>query len=152
MEHGMETEKCGVSWCDVYDMTPWKAQCSYEGTGKCGAQAEYETREIMDKSKIAKMDMETFRQLKDAENERDKWKEIATKLTSNEVEGWESESEIMAKKALSLEFERDRWKAIAGDARGEAEKWCNLAGVMHQYLVEGNPYEAMEVYEQTAKK
>ena len=106
----------------------------------------------MDKSKIAKMDMETFRQLKDAENERDKWKEIATKLTNNEVEGWESESEIMAKKALSLEFERDRWKAIAGQAREETEKWCNLAGVMHQYLVEGNPHDAMEVYEQAAKK
>lgn len=36
-----ETEKCEKPWCDVYDMTPWKAQCSYEGTGKCGAEAEY---------------------------------------------------------------------------------------------------------------
>ena len=33
------TEKCDATWCDVYDMTPWKAQCSYEGTGKCGAEA-----------------------------------------------------------------------------------------------------------------
>ena len=51
----------------------------------------------MDK-KIAKMDMETFRQLKDAENERD--------------------------------------------------KWCNLAGVMHQYLVDGNIEGALKAYEQ----
>ena len=40
-----------VSWCDVYDMTPWKAQCSYEGTGKCGAQAEEVVMELIDKDK-----------------------------------------------------------------------------------------------------
>jgi hypothetical protein len=51
----------------------------------------------MDK-KIAKMDMETFRQLKEAENERD--------------------------------------------------KWCNLAGVMHQYLVDGDVLGALQAYEQ----
>lgn len=94
------TEKCGVSWCDVYDMTPWKAQCSYEGTGKCGAQAEYETRKTMDKTKVAKMDMEAFRQLKEAEYER--------------------------------------------------QKWCDVAGIMHQYLVEGNPEGAVRAYEQAA--
>ena len=49
----VETEKCGVSWCDVYDMTPWKAQCSYEGTGQCGAQAEYTVR-TMDKTRVAR--------------------------------------------------------------------------------------------------
>lgn len=101
----------------------------------------------MDK-KIAKMDMETFRQLKDAENERDKWKDIALKLTGNEVEGWESESELIARQALSLEFERDQWKAIAGAAREETEKWCNLAGVMHQYLVDGDVLGALQAYEQ----
>jgi hypothetical protein len=109
-----ETEKCGVSWCDVYDMTPWKAQCSYEGTDKCGAQAEYETRNLMDKSKVAKMDMESFKQL------------------------------------TMAEFERDQWKAIANNAREDAEKWCNVAGIMHQYLVEGNPKGAVEAYEQAA--
>lgn len=74
-----ETEKCGVSWCDVYDMTPWKAQCSYEGTGQCGAEAEYTIRTI-DKTKVAKMDMETFRQLKEAEDERDYWRRLAREL------------------------------------------------------------------------
>ena len=73
------TEKCGFSWCDVYDMTPWKAQCSYEGTGQCGAQAEYSVR-AMDKTRVAKMDMETFRQLKDAEDERDYWRRLAREL------------------------------------------------------------------------
>lgn len=107
------TEKCGVSWCDVYDMTPWKAQCSYEGTGKCGAQAEYEVKQ-MDKTKVAKMDKEAFRQLTEAE------------------------------------FERDRWKFIAGESREETEKWCNVAGIMHQYLVEGDPEGALRAYERAA--
>jgi len=51
----------------------------------------------MDKTKIAKMDMEAFRQLRDAENERDDWR--------------------------------------------------NLAGVMHQYLVDGNISGALKAYE-----
>ncbi len=88
---------CGTEWCDGINITPWKTQCSYEGTSKCGAESKY-TGESMDKSKIAKMDMEAFRQLKDAENERD--------------------------------------------------RWCNLAGVMHQYLVDGNPKGAVRAYEQ----
>ena len=75
----VETEKCGVSWCDVYDMTPWKAQCSYEGTGQCGAQAEYTVR-TMDKTRVARMDMETFRQLKEAEDDRDYWRRLAREL------------------------------------------------------------------------
>ena len=68
--------------------------------------------EPMDKTKIAKMDMEAFRQLTQAE------------------------------------FERDRWKFIAGEAREETDKWCNLAGVMHQYLVDGNIEGALKAYEQ----
>jgi hypothetical protein len=104
----------------------------------------------MDKTKIAKMDMEAFRQLKDAEEQRDKWREIALGMTANTIEGWESDSEFIAKKALGIEFERDRWKFIAGEARGETEKWCNLAGVMHQYLVDGDSAGALRAYEQAA--
>ncbi len=88
-----EVYKCGVSWCDVYNMTPWKAQCSYEGTDECGVGADWE----MDKTKIAKMDMEAFRQLKDAEYELNKWR--------------------------------------------------NLAGAMHQYIIDGNTAGAIEAYE-----
>ena len=51
----------------------------------------------MDKTKIAKMDMEAFRQLKDAEYELNKWR--------------------------------------------------NLAGAMHQYIVDGNTAGALEAYE-----
>lgn len=51
----------------------------------------------MDKTKVAKMDMEAFRQLKDAEYELNKWR--------------------------------------------------NLAGVMHQYIVDGNTAGALEAYE-----
>ncbi len=125
-------------------MTPWKAQCSYEGTDECGVGTEWG----MDKTKVAKMDMEAFRQLKDAEHERDKWKEMALKLTENKVEGWESDSELLATRVLGIEFERDRWKHIAGTAREEVEKWCNLSGVMHQYLIDGNITGALEAYEQ----
>ena len=42
--------------------------------------------ERMDKTKIAKMDMETFRQLREAEDERDRWKEIALRLMGKENE------------------------------------------------------------------
>jgi heme/copper-type cytochrome/quinol oxidase subunit 2 len=33
--------KCEAPWCDVYDIIPWKSQCSYEGTGQCGAETEF---------------------------------------------------------------------------------------------------------------
>jgi len=94
-------------------MTPWKAQCSYEDTGQCGTETEYtgstndhrsvmyglteENKQRMDKTKIAKMDMEGFRQLKDAEYELNKWR--------------------------------------------------NLAGAMHQYIIDGNTAGAIEAYE-----
>jgi hypothetical protein len=38
--------------------------------------------EPMDKTKIAKMDMEAFRQLKDLEADRDKWKQLAIDLAT----------------------------------------------------------------------
>lgn len=31
-----ESIPCGQPHCDIYDMTPWDSQCSYEGTGQCG--------------------------------------------------------------------------------------------------------------------
>jgi hypothetical protein len=30
---------CGAPWCDIEEITPWRAQCSYLGTGKCGYQS-----------------------------------------------------------------------------------------------------------------
>jgi hypothetical protein len=36
----------------------------------------------VDKTKIAKMDMETFRQLKEAEEQRDYWRDIAIGLAN----------------------------------------------------------------------
>lgn len=72
-----EVLPCGVSWCDVYNITPWKSQCSYEGTGKCGSEAAEVLDNIMDKTKIAKMDMESFRQMKELEDDNNRWKKIA---------------------------------------------------------------------------
>ena len=52
--------------------------------GKEYWQQEYhwhkEVESGMDKTKIAKMDMETFRQLKEAEDERDYWRRLAREL------------------------------------------------------------------------
>jgi hypothetical protein len=72
-----EVLPCGVPWCDVYDITPWKAQCSYEGTGKCGAQAAQVLDNIMDKTRILKTDKESFNEIKDLEHDIQKWKKIA---------------------------------------------------------------------------
>jgi hypothetical protein len=72
-----ESIPCGTPWCDVYDITPWKAQCSYEGTGKCGAQAAQVLDNIMDKTRILKTDKQSFNEIKDLEHDIQKWKKIA---------------------------------------------------------------------------
>lgn len=71
----MSVLPCGVAWCDVYDMTPWKSQCSFEGTGDCGSEVGF-----MDKSKVFKMDINTFNEMKVLEAERDRWRDIANGL------------------------------------------------------------------------
>jgi hypothetical protein len=72
-----ESIPCGTPWCDVYDITPWKAQCSYEGTGKCGAQAAEVLDSVMDKTKILVTNKESFNQIKKLEDDIQKWKKIA---------------------------------------------------------------------------
>ena len=64
-----ETIPCGALWCDVYLITPWKEQCSYEGTGKCGAQAAEVLDNIMDKTKILVTNKESFNEIKNLESE-----------------------------------------------------------------------------------
>jgi hypothetical protein len=91
---------CGVKWCDVYDMTPWKAQCSFEGTGRCGAQAAEVLDKIMDKTKIAKMDMAAFREMKELEAERDRWRDIANGL----LQKWCANYGISRDKAIEKYF------------------------------------------------
>ena len=72
-----EVLPCGVSWCDVYNMTPWKSQCSYEGTGKCGSEAAEALDNIMDKTKILVTNKESFNQIKDLESDIQLWRKIA---------------------------------------------------------------------------
>jgi hypothetical protein len=72
-----EVLPCGIPWCDVYDMTPWKSQCSYEGTGKCGSEAAEVLDNIMDKTKILVTNKESFNEIKDLESEIQRWKKIA---------------------------------------------------------------------------
>lgn len=81
-----EVIPCEYSECDVYLLKPGKTQCSFEGTDKCRAGVEYKEK-TMDKSKMAKMDMETFRQMKELENKIElyktmiaNWKETAQAL------------------------------------------------------------------------
>lgn len=86
---------CGVKWCDVYDMTPWKSQCSFEGTGDCGSEVDF-----MDKSKILKMDMDTFNEMKLLEAERDRWRDIANGL----LQEWCANYGISRDKAIEKYF------------------------------------------------
>jgi hypothetical protein len=72
-----EVLPCGVPWCDVYNITPWKSQCSYEGTGKCGSEAAEVLDNIMDKTKILVTNKESFNEIKDLESEIQRWKKIA---------------------------------------------------------------------------
>lgn len=72
-----EVLPCGVPWCDVYNITPWKSQCSYEGTGKCGSEAAEVLDNIMDKTKILVTNKESFNEIKNLESEIQRWKKIA---------------------------------------------------------------------------
>jgi hypothetical protein len=118
-----EVLPCEYSNCDVYLLKPGKAQCSYEGTEQCGAEAEYLTRNIMDKTKIAKMDVEAFRQMKELE---DKLKQLETQLNEYNT------------RLFAAEFERDKWKKIADDWRKVAIALATDAG---------NPDMAIDCYE-----
>jgi len=82
-----EVIPCKYSECDVYLLKPGKTQCSFEGTNECKAGVEYKEK-TMDKSKIAKMDMETFRQLKELEYRI----ELYQKMTAN----WKETAEALA--------------------------------------------------------
>jgi len=52
---------------------PGKSQCSYEGAFECGSYNSLQ----MDKTKIAKIDKNTFNEIKDLESDIRKWKKIA---------------------------------------------------------------------------
>ena len=134
------TEKCGTPWCDVYDMTPWKAQCSFEGTGRCGAQAAEVLDKIMDKTKIAKMDMAAFREMKELEAEleqlrkdHDRWRNLA--------QAFLDANPSSIQRINSLEAQCESFKLLA-------TRWRNLAGVMHQSIVDGDPDTALLAYEE----
>lgn len=92
MSYTPATEPCGVSWCDVYDMTPWKAQCSYEGTGKCGAEAEYAARDI-----TARLENRLF--WSDAD-EAIKEIQLLRKIASD----WKQTAEILATELGKVEY------------------------------------------------
>jgi hypothetical protein len=83
-----EVIPCEYSECDVYLLKPGKTQCSFEGTDKCKPGVEYKEK-TMDKSKMTKMDMETFRQMKELEQrieywvtQADNWRETAVALAT----------------------------------------------------------------------
>ena len=71
-----EVLACQYSKCDVYLLKPGKAQCSYEGTDECKAEAEY-LQNTIDKTKVLKTDKQSFNEIKDLEHDIQKWKKIA---------------------------------------------------------------------------
>ena len=71
-----EVLACQYSKCDVYLLKPGKAQCSYEVTDECKAEAEY-LQNTIDKTKVLKTDKQSFNEIKDLEHDIQKWKKIA---------------------------------------------------------------------------
>jgi hypothetical protein len=61
-----EVIPCGYFECDVHIVRPGKSQCSHENTSVCGMNY-YNFPSNMDKTIISKMDMKTFREIKDLE-------------------------------------------------------------------------------------
>jgi hypothetical protein len=90
-----EVIPCEYSECDVYLLKPGKTQCSFEGTDKCRAGVEYKEK-TMDKSKIAKMDMETFRQVKELE--------YRIELYEKMIADWKETAEMLAIDLGKIEY------------------------------------------------
>ncbi len=68
-----EVIACEHPKCDIHIVRPGKSQCSYEGAFECGSYNSLQ----MDKTKIAKIDKNTFNEIKDLESDIRKWKKIA---------------------------------------------------------------------------
>ena len=98
-----EVIPCEYSECDVYLLKPGKTQCSFEGTDKCKAGVEYKEK-TMDKSKIAKMDMETFRQVKELEYRI----ELYQKMTAD----WKETAEALAISLGDVEIAQNVYEDI----------------------------------------
>ena len=119
------TEKCDATWCDVYDMTPWKAQCSYEGTGKCGAEAEYI--------------METELSIKEQLQQR-----CACGQKDCEICQAVEHITKIEKEAVLVRLDREAWK-------NEYMKERELADNLYYGVIDGNTDKAIEIYETTRK-
>jgi len=98
-----EVIPCEYSECDVYLLKPGKTQCSFEGTDTCKAGVEYKEK-TMDKSKMAKMDMETFRQMKELEQRI----ELSKKMISN----WKETAEALAISLGDVEIAQNVYEDI----------------------------------------
>jgi len=98
-----EVIPCEYSECDVYLLKPGKTQCSFEGTDTCTAGVEYKEK-TMDKSKMAKMDMETFRQMKELEQRI----ELSKKMISN----WKETAEALAISLGDVEIAQNVYEDI----------------------------------------
>ena len=98
-----EVIPCEYSECDVYLLKPGKTQCSFEGTDTCRTGVEYKEK-TMDKSKMAKMDMETFRQMKELEQRI----ELSKKMISN----WKETAEALAISLGDVEIAQNVYEDI----------------------------------------
>jgi hypothetical protein len=131
-----EVIPCEYSKCDIHIVRPGKSQCSYEGTGQCGAEDDYFTevhllrragdalaatggqhgfddaldnwkdiRTMIDKTKVAKMDMEAFRQFKELEDD--------IKLYQKMTADWKETAEALAISLGDVEIAQDVYEDIS---------------------------------------
>jgi hypothetical protein len=82
----------------------------------------------MDKTKIAKMDMEAFRQVKELEADRDKWKDLAKSL----IQVAPITNPVTLDHVKKVEEELDYWKDIAiGLADSGFCEFCESRAAVH---------------------
>ena len=96
-----EVIPCDYSECDVYILKPGKTQCSHEGTPYCGAHHSLK----IDKTKVAKMDMEAFRQSKELEDDIKLYKKI--------IADWKETAEALAISLGDVEIAQDVYQDIS---------------------------------------
>jgi hypothetical protein len=87
----MTTEKCDAPWCDVCDITPWKSQCSNEGTERCwsGMQIKRSKEKKLKKKELIEIN---------------EWLEVKVELLREEVAEFEAKYIELQKAAIAIKL------------------------------------------------
>jgi hypothetical protein len=97
-----EVIPCDYSECDVYVLKPGKTQCSFEQTTDCQSSTGHKPK--MDKTKVAKMDKEAFRQSKQLEDDIKLYKKI--------IADWKETAEALAISLGDVEIAQNVYEDI----------------------------------------